>query len=141
MKDAVNCIWWLSKSPYPKSSNRRVLQPYSTDMDRLLKNGYRHKSRPSGHNISAKFNKHNVGAIPPNLIALANNDSNSSYRRHCHDNDTAAHPVQFPLGIPGFFIRMLTEPVYSFLDPFACICFTGSVAESILLSGAYCVLR
>lgn len=141
VKDAVNCIWWLSKSPYPKSSNRRVLQPYSRDMDRLLKNGYRHKIRPSGHNISAKFNRHNEGAIPPNLIALANNDSNSAYRRYCQENDIAEHPAQYPRGIPGFFIRMLTDPGDLVFDPFAGSCVTGEVAESMGRSWACCEIR
>lgn len=29
VKDAVNTVWWLSKSPHPKANNRRVLKPYS----------------------------------------------------------------------------------------------------------------
>ncbi len=32
VKDAVNCIWWLSLSSFPKASNLRVLQPYSESM-------------------------------------------------------------------------------------------------------------
>ena len=45
VKDAVNCIWWLSKTPWPKASNRRVLVPYSDSMKDLL-NGYKAKLRP-----------------------------------------------------------------------------------------------
>src|SRR6185295_5441768 len=71
VKDAVNYVWWLSKSPYPKTSNRRVLQPYSDSMNALLLNGYTPRLRPSGHDISSKFQRDNGGAIPPNLIALA----------------------------------------------------------------------
>lgn len=29
VKDAVNSVYWLSPTPWPKASNRRVLQPYS----------------------------------------------------------------------------------------------------------------
>ena len=36
VKDAINTIWWLSKTPWPKASNRRVLQPYSSAMRELL---------------------------------------------------------------------------------------------------------
>ena len=54
VKDAVNCIWWLSKTPWPKASNRKVLVPYSDSMKELLKNGYKAKLRPSGHDISEK---------------------------------------------------------------------------------------
>jgi site-specific DNA-methyltransferase (cytosine-N4-specific) len=49
VKDAINCIWWLSRTPWPKASNRRVLIPYSDSMEELLKNGYKAKRRPSGH--------------------------------------------------------------------------------------------
>jgi DNA modification methylase len=48
-KDAINCIWWLSPTPWPKASNRRVLAPYSDAMKHLLRNGYKAKLRPSGH--------------------------------------------------------------------------------------------
>jgi len=31
VKDAVNCIWWLSKTPHPKANNQKVLTEYSPD--------------------------------------------------------------------------------------------------------------
>ena len=39
VKDAVNMIWWLSKSTEPRADNRRVLKPYSPSMKRLLRDG------------------------------------------------------------------------------------------------------
>lgn len=77
MKDAVNTIWWLSKDPHPKANNRNVLKPYSDAMNNLLKNGYKAKLRPSGHNISKKFNKNQGGAIPPNIINVQENNNSS----------------------------------------------------------------
>lgn len=68
VKDSINTVWWLSKQPHPKANNRRVLKPYSDAMKNLLKNGYKPKLRPSGHDISDKFGKDSGGAIPPNLI-------------------------------------------------------------------------
>ncbi len=68
VKDAVNNIYWLSKTPFPKASNRRVLTPYSKSMEGLLESGYRAKKRPSGHEISKKFSTDNGAAIPPNLL-------------------------------------------------------------------------
>ncbi len=97
VKDAVNCIWWMSKTPYPKVSNRRVLQPYSHSMRQLLKNGYKPKLRPSGHDISDKFQRDNNGAIPPNLIALANTESNGAYQRYCRKRGLKDHPVPFTI--------------------------------------------
>lgn len=131
VKDAVNYIWWLSKSPYPRASNRRVLQPYSKSMNDLLVNGYTPRLRPSGHDISTKFQKDNGGAIPPNLIALANTESNGSYQRYCRQHNLPEHPARFPAGLPAFFLRMLTDPGDMVLDPFAGSCVTGAVAEDM----------
>jgi site-specific DNA-methyltransferase (cytosine-N4-specific) len=68
VKDAVNTVWWLSKEPHPKANNKRVLKPYSKAMENLIKNGYTPKLRPSGHNISSKFQTNRGGAIPPNIL-------------------------------------------------------------------------
>ena len=118
VKDAVNCVWWLSKTPWPKASNRRVLQPYSESMKDLLQNGYKAMKRPSGHDISDKFSKDNGAAIPPNLIALAHTESNGRYLRYCKDNGIAPHPARYPADLPEFFVRMLTDPGDFVLDPF-----------------------
>lgn len=131
VKDAVNCIWWLSKTPWPKASNRRVLVPYSDSMKDLLKNGYKAKLRPSGHDISQKFSIDNKAAIPPNLIAVANTESNSLYLRYCIQHDLRVHPARFPADIPEYFVRMLTDPADLVIDPFAGSCVTGEVAERL----------
>lgn len=140
VKDAVNCIWWLAKTPYPKASNRRVLQPYSGSMKNLLTNGYKAKLRPSGHDISNKFQRDNRGSIPPNLIALANTESNSSYQRYCRTNSLKEHPARFPSRIPAYFIRMLTEKNDMVFDPFGGSCVTGSVAEALERQWVCCEL-
>lgn len=131
VKDAVNYVWWLSKTPFPKASNRRVLQPYSESMTSLIENGYTPRLRPSGHDISDKFQRDNGGAIPPNLLALANTESNSAYSRYCRENGLTEHPARFPAGLPAFFIRMLTDENDVVLDPFAGSCMTGAVAEEM----------
>lgn len=131
VKDAVNCIWWLSRSPWPRASNKRVLSPYSDAMKSLLKNGYTPKLRPSGHDISDKFGRDNGGSVPPNLIALANTESNGAYQEYCRANGLPVHPARFPAGIPEYFIRFLSDENDLVLDPFAGSCVTGEVAESL----------
>ena len=131
VKDAVNTIWWLSKTPYPKANNRRILQPYSKSMQHLLKNGYKAKLRPSGHDISEKFQKDNGGSVPPNLLAIANTESNGRYQDHCRAENIAIHPARFPAQIPEYFIRFLTDPGDLVVDPFAGSCVTGVVAENL----------
>lgn len=131
VKDAINAVWWLSKTPWPKASNRRVLQPYSPSMKDLLGKGYKAKKRPSGHDISEKFIVNNGAAIPPNLIAIPNTESNSFYLRYCEQKGYRPHPARFPAELPEYFIRMLTEPGDFVVDPFGGSCITGEVCERL----------
>jgi hypothetical protein len=52
VKDAIDPVWWFSKSPFLKSNNRNVLKEYSRSMLELLQKGYKARLRPSGHDIS-----------------------------------------------------------------------------------------
>lgn len=141
VKDAVNCIWWLSKTPWPKASNTRVLQPYSDSMQELLQNGYKAKLRPSGHDISTKFSYDNGASIPPNILAIPNTESNSAYLRYCTEHNLKAHPARFPALLPEYFIRMLTDPGDLVIDPFAGSCVTGEVSERLKRSWICAELR
>jgi DNA modification methylase len=141
VKDAINCIWWLSLTPWPKASNKRVLQPYSDSMKDLLIHGYKPQMRPSGHDISDKFQNDNGGSIPPNLIAAAHTESNSAYIRYCTDKKLKPHPARFPSEVPEFFIRMLTDVNDLVVDPFAGSCVTGEVAERTKRKWTCCELR
>jgi site-specific DNA-methyltransferase (cytosine-N4-specific) len=131
VKDAINTVWWLSKTEWPRASNRRVLQPYSPSMHTLLEKGYKAKLRPSGHDISDKFSINNGAAIPPNLIAIPNTESNSAYMRYCQEKNIKAHPARFPAPLPEYFMRMLTDKGDKVFDPFAGSCVTGEVAERL----------
>lgn len=131
VKDAVNVVYWLSPTPWPRVSNRRVLTPYSDSMRHLIQHGYTPGQRPSGHAISSQFQRDNGGAIPPNLITVANTESNGAYLRHCREHDLPVHPARFPAELPEFFVRMLTEEGDAVLDPFAGSCVTGEVCERL----------
>ena len=141
VKDAVNCVWWLSKTPWPKASNKRILAPYSNSMKSLLKNGYKPKLRPSGHDISDKFGKDNGGSVPPNLLAVANTESNGTYQDYCRANNLPVHPARFPARLPEYFIRMLTDEGDLVVDPFGGSCITGEVAESLRRKWVCCELN
>ncbi|HXJ91586.1 MAG TPA: site-specific DNA-methyltransferase [Terriglobia bacterium] len=134
VKDAVNTIWWFSKGSQPKADVTRVLTPYSERMKTLLKNPgrfYRPKERPSGHDIAAAFSKENLGAIPSNLLQIANTDSNSHYLRTCKLLGKDGHPARFPPALPMFFIEFLTEPGDCVVDIFSGSNTTGAVAEQL----------
>ena len=146
LKDAVDMVWWLSKTPRPKADNRRVLTRYKANQQALI-NGtpYNAGLRPSEHLISDKFGTDNGGAIPPNfldddvlgsligvqenLIRAANTSSTDRYLKGCKEIKAVLHPARIPATLPDFFIRLLTEPGDLVLDPFAGSNVTGAVAE------------
>lgn len=131
VKDAINPIWWLSKTPFPKADNRKVLKPYSKSMEDLLLRGYKPKLRPSGHDISPKFRNNHGGAIPPNLLTIANTESNSYYLRACRAAGLKPHPARYPIALPEFFMEFLTTKGDVVLDPFCGSNVTGECAERL----------
>lgn len=133
-KDAVNTVWWLSKTDRPKANVSNVLVPYSDRMKKLHANPekyYKPKERPSGHDISKNFAIDNGGAIPSNLLEIPNTESNSSYIQVCKSAGVAPHPARFPQKLPTFFIKFLTDPGDKVLDIFAGSNTTGFAAEEL----------
>jgi site-specific DNA-methyltransferase (cytosine-N4-specific) len=131
VKDSVEYIFWLVKDPLANADNRRVLQPYSEDMKRLIKRGVKQTVRPSGHVINGSFASDKGGSIPSNLIQCGNNESNSAYIKNSKRSGNKVHPARFPAELPKFFIEFLTNPGDSVLDPFAGSNTTGYVAEGL----------
>jgi DNA modification methylase len=132
LKDAVDQVFWLSKTPYPKADNRKVLKEYSEAMKELLKDKNYYKPnvlRPSGYRLSDKFYEGNGGAIPPNILEYSNTDSQSKYAALCRKYDVRPHPARYPIKLPEFFINFLTDPDDIVLDPFAGSNVTGEAAE------------
>lgn len=129
VKDSVNKILWFGKTPHPKALNTRVLQPYSDAMEKKF-GIVDEPMRPSGHQPSDSLTTiRNQGSIPSNLLACANNNSADPYLTYCKTNGLTPHPARFPFQIPEFFIRLLTEPGDTVIDPFAGSCTTGFAAE------------
>lgn len=132
-KDAVNTVWWFSKTEHPKANVSNVLTPYSKRMKKLLKDKakyYTPKLRPSGHDISDKFEDRG-GAIPPNLLQIPNSESNSRYLKHCKELEIKSHPARFPAKLPEFFIKFLTDEGDLVVDIFAGSNTTGEAAEAL----------
>lgn len=137
-KDSVNTIWWFSKNERPKANVNNVLVPYSKSMKKLLVNSekyYTPKERPSGHNISEKFGRDNGGAIPSNLLQIANTESNTNYFKIYKEIGKKlgikSHPARFPSKLPEFFIKFLTDEEDLVVDIFAGSNTTGRVAEDL----------
>jgi DNA modification methylase len=127
-------------------------------MIQLLRHGYTPRLRPSGHDISDKFQNDRGGAIPPNIftdntdgtdigkvvhvratdvalpvnvISASNTSSNDIYQKRCKEAGIKPHPARFPEALPMFAINLCTEPGDLVLDPFAGSNVTGKVAEDL----------
>lgn len=141
LRDSVEYVWWLSKTPWPRANNRNVLKPYSKDMERLNRKGLRASVRPSGHNIKTSFGEVDAGgSIPPNvledtlpddMLKFGNNAANDLYTKRCKEAGIKIHPARFPAALPEFFFKLLTDDGDYVLDPFAGSNTTGAVAESL----------
>ena len=144
VKEAVEYIWWLSKTERPKANNKNVLTIYSESMKKLIKRGtYNYGMRPSGWNVGKRWNSDNGGAIPPNFLPVdladqpmnalieSNTASNDVFRRRCREAGETLHPASFPAYIPAFFIQFLTDKNDIVVDPFAGSNTTGKVAEDM----------
>jgi site-specific DNA-methyltransferase (cytosine-N4-specific) len=161
VKDAVNTIWWLSKSPTPKADNRAVLKPYSRSMLRMLERGtYNEGERPSEHRIGKNWAKDLGGAIPSNVFEVSelealeplsaryfepdnmldhgNTESSDPYHTFCKANGLRRHPARFPRPVPEFFVKFLTSPGDLVLDPFGGSNVTGAVADRLGRSWMSC---
>jgi DNA modification methylase len=132
VKDSVNYVWWLSKTPNPKADNRRVLREYTDAMKKLIESGtYNRGRRPSGHVIREGFTEDRGGSIPPNLLAISNTGNDKDYIDRCKARGIKTHPARFPAELPEFFMQMLTDKDDLVVDPFAGSNVTGAVAESL----------
>jgi site-specific DNA-methyltransferase (cytosine-N4-specific) len=141
VKDSVEHVWWLSKTPHPKASNLKVLKPYSADMLRLNARGLRETVRPSGHIINKSWTEMKTpGAIPGNvfeepmpddMLKFGNNAANDGYSLRCKEAGIKIHPARFPAALPAFFIKMLTEDGDVVVDIFAGSNTTGATAEKL----------
>lgn len=146
LKDSFTHVWWMSKSENPKADNRAVLNPYSTDMKKLLKSQkYNAGTRPSGHVISKTgFLKDHGGAIGANVIDLEDERTtpesllrftgtrwDANYRDYCKRFSLPAHPARMQAMLSAFFVQFLTDPGDLVLDPFAGSNTTGAISQAL----------
>lgn len=120
-KDNVNNIWWLSVTSTPKADTTKVLKKYSKSMKKLFK-------EKSLKNTSWKKNK---GALPSNLLNIANADNKSQYLQACRQLGIKPHPARFPNAVPEFFVKLLTDENDLVVDIFAGSNTTGHVCEEL----------
>lgn len=120
-KDNVNNLWWLSPNESPKADTTKVLKPYSKAMKKFFR---KKKTKDT------TFQK-NKGALPSNLLEMANADNKSKYLQACRKLGKNYHPARFPTALPEFFIKFLTDENDLVVDIFGGSNTTGYAAENL----------
>lgn len=131
VKDSYTHVWWFAATTKPKANNRNVLVEYSESMKHLLKTKkYNSGKRPSEFVIGEKsFLTDNAGAIPSNVLTIANTGSSENYQMYCREKGLPLHPARMPSKLAEFFIKFLTDKNDIVLDPFAGSNTTGAAAQ------------
>jgi DNA modification methylase len=115
----IEPVYWLSKSPFPKADNRRVLREYSPSMRRALRRGTNAGVRPSGYRVAeGAFDIDHGGSIPTNVIRAGNSQANPAYVEACERLGLPRHPATFPAAIPEMAIGISSIEGDLVWDPF-----------------------
>jgi site-specific DNA-methyltransferase (cytosine-N4-specific) len=69
--------------------------------------------------------------LPSDFIKAGNNAANDQYTKRCKDAGMKIHPARFPVPLPDFFLKFLTDEGDVVVDPFGGSNTTGMVAESL----------
>ena len=131
---SVEEIYWLSKSPHPKATNRAVLRPYSQSMTSRMARGGESTSRakPSGHCLKeGAFAVNNGGSIPHSMLSIPHSQSQNNYFAACKKADLPVHPARFPSELAEFLVKLLSEPGDVLWDPFGGSLTTAEVGNKL----------
>ncbi|AXK44060.1 site-specific DNA-methyltransferase [Erythrobacter aureus] len=132
LKQAVECLWWLSPEDRPYADNRAILEPYSDRMKKLIEKGGAVRSKkPSGHATrEGSFAADNGGSIAPNIFRIPNS-GDQQYTRACRDAGLPPHPARMPIPLASKMIEFLSQPGEVVFDPFGGSGSTARAAEDL----------
>ena len=108
LKDGFEYCYWFTKTPEYKFFPDSVLVPSTSkylESEKRRKNKAGHKCKNgSGMDMTKRYVSDMIR--PSNVISLATDTTNH------------LHPASFPLGLPLFFIKLMTEEDDVVFDPF-----------------------
>lgn len=108
LKDGFERCYHFAKTKkfkfFPNEVRTKSLSKWAEDNERRKNKGAHHTTNGSGMNMSRRI----VGDLvrPSNVLTMPTSSVNID------------HPAVFPLGLPEFFIKLMTEPGDLVLDPF-----------------------
>jgi site-specific DNA-methyltransferase (adenine-specific)/site-specific DNA-methyltransferase (cytosine-N4-specific) len=125
LKDAVEYCFQFAKSPRWQFFPEHCLAPArwdATDRERRrrLAHNYVRVNEPSGQ--GRKRVQAGPDMVRPSTLL--------SFEPEFRPNPTR-HPARFPIDLPSFFIRVMTNPGQLVFDPFAGTCTTAVAAEKL----------
>lgn len=136
VRDAVEHIYWLSKTENPKADVTKILVAYSESYKKFLSQDQGakdavHTKSFSGLEVHGKNLVDNGGRIPYNMLYISSVESGDPYFDRCEKAGVTPHPARFPKEFVKYFLNFLTDVNDVVLDPFGGSCTTGFVAEQL----------
>lgn len=138
-RNQLNVCWepclWMAPDPLRcKADNRRVLLPHTERHQKLMAAGGERRDAEYGDGAyrirPGSYGSLTPGRIPRNVLEMGHACSiGRAHRRVLQALDLPTHGAGWPLSVPDFFIRFLTEPGDLVVDLFGGRCMTGLAAE------------
>jgi len=125
LKDAVEYCFHFTKTPRWQFFPENCLAPARWDVKdrerrKRLPHNYQRVDEPSGH--GRKRVQAGPDMVRPSTLL--------HFEPEFGPNPTK-HPARFPIELPSFFIKLLTQPDQVMLDPFAGTCTSAVAAEKL----------
>lgn len=129
-------LWFCNEPRLAVSDNRRVLQPHSEQMQRLIAAGGEARRRQSSDQAytvrPGSFGNKTNGRIPTNLLSFGHScRSQLKYKQHAREENLPVHGAPYPLRLARFLIEFLTDRMDLVVDPFGGSMTTGVAAEEL----------
>ncbi|MDC6536566.1 site-specific DNA-methyltransferase [Pseudomonas syringae] len=138
-RNQLNVCWepclWFARDPLKcKADNRRVLEPHTERHLKLMNQGGENREAVYGDGAyrirKGSFGNLTAGRIPRNILQAGHACSiGREHRKVLQALELPTHGAGWPLAIPEFFIRFLTEPGDLVVDLFGGRIITGLAAE------------
>ncbi|UDM18957.1 site-specific DNA-methyltransferase [Vogesella sp. XCS3] len=130
-------VLWLTNDPHKvRSNNRRVLEEHSERHKALLARGGEQRTAEYGDGAyklrPGSFGGMTEGRIPKNVLMRGHVcRDGAQYKEDAERLGLPSHGAAFPLAIPDFLIRFLSEPEDLVVDPFGGTIKVGMAAERL----------
>lgn len=137
LKGAYEPIFYFTNDPkLARSNNRRVLQPHTERMQKLIASGGEKRGRVSSDNSHTvkpgSYSNATEGRIPTNVLTYSHTcKSQLDYKKAARAELLPAHGAPHPLQLAKFLIQFLSNRGDLVVDPFGGSMTTGVAAEEL----------